>query len=99
MSWLSSLWGWLSSWFTSDARVKEVRKETVAACRFLPTVTTVTNLLALNSPGLLTAQAIAVAICTALNNQQTSALLSMGEEGVPKPVVQGVVIEGEFVDQ
>ena len=99
MNWLTSVWEWLAGWFFSpDDRIKEVQKATVAVCRFLPTVTTVTNLLALQNPGLLTAQAIAVAICTAIRNQPLSTLASLGEEGQPKPTVQGVVIEGEFVD-
>lgn len=101
MNWLSGFWTWIKGWFTSpDKRIEEVQYATVKVCSFLPTALTVSRLLALNSPGLLTAQAIAVAICTAINNQHPSALFGMGKgDNYPKPVVQGVEIEGEFVDK
>ena len=96
MNWFSGFWVWMKGWFVSpDERIKTVQEATVNVCRFLPTASTVLNLLSLSNPAMLTAEAIAYAICRALR-KQPAALFGSGK---PKPMIEGVVIEGDFVVQ
>lgn len=72
-----------------DAKVTTVREATVKICGYLPTVATVTNILAAGDPTVLTATAISTAICAAV---KTQALLGCKQ-------VAGVCIEGQFVGE
>lgn len=72
-----------------SARAKQIQEYTRIACRFVPTIGTIANIL---SSGIATpAVAIANDICTAV----TTAPLADGPGRIPK--VNGVVIKGSFV--
>ena len=67
----------------------DVQNATVQACGFLPTASTVLNILAVGNPAAATAEAVAQAICAAV----TPAPKAL--KGVP--TVNGVEIHGRFV--
>lgn len=89
--WLDKFITWLTG-PSFDEDVESVRLLTVRLCGFLPTASTVTNIIAVGSPALLTATAIASAICVAVSSRKSS----MGLAELPV-TVGGVVIEGDFV--
>jgi hypothetical protein len=60
----------------------------VQICGFLPTVQTVANIFASGSPALDTASEVANAVCQAVNTPRGAG---------QKPVVAGVVVEGQRV--
>lgn len=59
-------------------------------CGFVPTVSTITNILSLGNPALSTATAVAQAICSAVSKRSAS-------RSSPRPNVQGIIVEGRFV--
>ncbi len=78
--------------------ISAVQNATVAACRFLPTASTVANIIAAGNPLLATAEAIAAAICAAVLPTAPAPLPPvLARRGVVVPTVNGVVIHGTFV--
>lgn len=68
----------------------KIQNAAIAACAFLPTAQTIASILAANDPKLATAEAVAAAICAAI--QPTAhALIYVA------PAVDGVQIVGAFV--
>jgi hypothetical protein len=96
MDWLTGLFSWVWSLFEdSDSKlVQTIREQTVRLCGFLPTVETVTALIAVNNPALTTGFIIAKKICAAVTAQKMS--LISGDMPV---IVDGVVIEGDFINK
>jgi hypothetical protein len=96
MTWLDTLFGWLLGLFGSSDNdlVKTIREKTVEYCGFLPTVETVAALIAVNNPALTTGFIIAKKICAAVTAQKMSLLA--GEAPI---IVDGVVVEGEFISK
>jgi hypothetical protein len=100
MSWLDGVINWLAGWFASSENetVKAVRDATVILCGFLPTVETVAALIAVNNPAMAATAApavlIAKKICTAVKAPRMQSLLG----GDAQIIVDGIVIEGEFVN-
>jgi hypothetical protein len=99
MKWLSGLISWLMglmgvSAADSDEAVR-IQAEAVRFCGFLPTMETCVNLLAtvVPVPGVGTATLIAKKICQAVTAPKPAMLAG----GAPPIVVDGVVIEGEFI--
>ena len=86
-----------------DETVAQVQALTVQICSFLPTVQTVTDIIAAASPAVKGANAIAKAICDAVTANPAAvqpALFIAEEETTPDkpcPEVNGVCIKGEFV--
>lgn len=70
--------------------IADAQAVAVAACSFLPTASTVANIIAAGSPQLNTATAVGNAICAAV---APKAGTSAG-----KPTVAGVPVEGQRVD-
>ena len=71
--------------------IKKAQEVAVSVCSFLPTVTTITNILSLNNPLLKTGTDIGNAICNAV-----------GPKGAPRavpggPKVGGITVEGQRV--
>lgn len=97
MGWLDGLFSWVWGLFASSENktVKAVRDATRVLCGFLPTVETVLALIAVN-PAAATALVIAKKICAAVTAQKPAMLMG-GEK--PPIIVDGVVIEGEFVEK
>ena len=77
---------------TLDTVVAQARKISVAVCGFLPTVSTVANIIRAGDPLIQTSEAVANAICGAVTQPQS---LMIGPR--PVPVVAGVVVKGKFV--
>ena len=78
----------------SAPTIAEVQAAAVAACSFLPTATTVANIIAAGNPLVDTAASIAAAICSALAANKSSA-----RKRATVPTVNGIVIHGRFVGQ
>jgi hypothetical protein len=99
MDWLIN---WLWEWFESSESktIKAVREITVQMCDFLPTVETAAALVAVNvptsAPVVTVAVTIAKKICSAVTAAKPAML--MGTEG-PPIIVDGVVIDGQFVNK
>lgn len=95
MSWF---FNWLAGLFrvrvTNSETVVQIQALTVRFCRFLPTVETVLALMSVN-PVISTAAVFARKICQAVTASASVPTL-MGTEK-PKPMVDGVVIEGEWI--
>ncbi len=73
--------------------IEQIRQATVAVCGFLPTVTTVADILLAGNPAIITVGAISNAICEAVKTIPPQA----ARRGVAPPSVAGVVIHGRFV--
>lgn len=71
----------------------QVQAAAIIACGFVPTVTTVTNILTTNST-VQSAEAIAALICQAVAGGKHVAGSKLG---AALPTVNGVVIKGQFV--
>ncbi len=71
--------------------IAQIQNAAVAACGFLPAASTIVNIIGTNSPGLQTAQAIAIAICQAMQPQTARGLIAR------TPTVAGVRVDGRFV--
>lgn len=81
-----------------SSTIAAVQSATVIACKFLPTVSTVANLLTTNSAAQ-TSEAIAALICQAVSPAAVSSRLR-AKLRVTSPTsitVNGVVIHGRFV--
>lgn len=70
--------------------IAEARNIAVAACGFLPAVSTVAGILAAGNPALTTASAVASAICAAVTAPAAA-------RGTRIPTVNGVPVQGSFV--
>jgi hypothetical protein len=99
MKWLSGLFSWFLGLMgvgtaSNDEAVK-IQAEAVRFCNFLPTVETCVNLMAVvvPVPGVGTATLIAKKICQAVTAPKPTMLAGKA----PPIVVDGVVIEGEFI--
>lgn len=92
MNWITVFVNWLFGYKDNSKLIAQIQSATVKACGFLPYVETVAKLLSAN-PGVATATIIANKICGALN--KPAVLGIMGQV----PMVDGVMIEGEFVTQ
>jgi hypothetical protein len=100
MNWIDSFFHWLATWFSSapeGSTVAKVQAATVKACGFLPTAETVVALIPLQHPAKDMAVLLARKICTAVTKSYTASR-TMGE---PKllPEVDGVIIEGEYINK
>lgn len=95
MDWFAGLLNWLWGLFgNSESKlVKAIREKTVELCGFLPTVETVVALVAVNNPAVTTAIVIAKKICMAVSAQKQTLI-----GGSHPVIVDGVVIEGEFIN-
>jgi hypothetical protein len=95
MNWLDSLIDWVWGWFSSSdsPMVNKVREGTVMLCGFLPTVETVVALIAVQNPAIMTAMGIARKICAAVSPTKGTM-----KTNLKPPMVDGVKIEGEFVN-
>jgi hypothetical protein len=71
----------------------EVQQDAIAICSFLPTASTVANIIAVGNPLLTTAEAIAQAICASVTAPPVASTLRR----VGTPTVAGVVIKGRFI--
>lgn len=71
--------------------IANIQNTVVSVCGYLPTASTIINILGQNSPQLQSAQAIAQAICGAVGPSGGRGLLRVN------PVVKGVPIQGKFV--
>jgi hypothetical protein len=102
MKWLSGLFGWLGSLLgvttTNTDEVVKIQAAAVRACGFLPTMETVLDLMAVVTPvpGMSMATVIAKKICFAVNNANKISSL-VGDKKL-KPMIDGVEIEGEFIN-
>jgi hypothetical protein len=88
----------LATWLVSpgfDEDVETIRLATCRLCRFFPTAATVANILAIGNPALMTASAIAGAICAAVTRKQNQQAFGLVGRNAP-PTVEGIVIEGEW---
>ena len=74
----------------TSAAIIQIQNYAVLACGFLPTVTTVANIIANGNPILQTATDIANAICAAVTPKAA-------RRGAVLPTVNGVVVHGRFV--
>jgi phosphohistidine phosphatase SixA len=94
MGWLTDWLDWVLGWFNSSESklVKAVRESTVLLCGFLPTVETVLALIAVQNPAVMTAAGIARKICEAVSPANGTM-----KTNLRPPMVDGVVIEGEFI--
>ena len=63
----------------------------VTACAFVPTATTIINIIAKGNPALATASEIATAICAAVAPKPALRRAALA------PMVDGVIVEGHFV--
>lgn len=68
--------------------INTIQSAAVGVCSFLPAANTISALIAANIPGLNTVEALANAIC--------AAVAPRGVRSSGKPMVGGVVIEGQF---
>jgi hypothetical protein len=100
MNWIDSFFHWLATWFSSapeGSTVAKVQAATVKACGFLPTAETVIALIPLQHPAKDLAVVLAKKICTAVTKSYTASR-TMGEKKM-LPEVDGVLIEGEYVNK
>lgn len=81
----------------SASNVSGIQQAVVAACGYLPTVSTVEDIVNLNSHALKTATQIAQAICAAVTIHGGAGGSEARGPGVGLPVVHGVIIRGKFV--
>jgi hypothetical protein len=98
MNWLTSLFNWFfTSGAVSPATILKVQAATVKACGFLPAAETVAQLVAPGNPGVAVASVLAQRICGAVGapKQMWAGVMSNPN---PVPMVDGVVIEGEFIN-
>jgi hypothetical protein len=79
----------LGSEGASEQFFQEVQEATSLVCNFVPKVGVISEILGLRNPELTAASAIATAVCGAITT-------SAGAEALPN--VQGVLIEGYFVN-
>jgi len=89
---IKSFFASMTGWFKTHDVADEVMEKTVDACGFLPTAATVVNIVAAGNPSLMTATAIAGAICAAVTPKHP--VMGLYE---PVPMVAGVPIEGTFI--
>ena len=94
---LSALSGCATTGGLAPISIAGVQNAAVAACAFLPTATTVGNIIAAGNPLLTTAEAIAQAICAAVTQAPTVAAKSGRRMMVVQPMVNGVPIQGKFL--
>lgn len=82
-----------------NATIAAVQSATVAACKFLPTVSTVASLLTTGNAIVQTVDVLAAAICQAVAPAAVSANLraKLRAPGPTPIVVNGVIIHGKFV--
>jgi hypothetical protein len=98
MKWLTGLVSWFMGLMgvrtTDTDEVVKIQAEAVRFCSFLPTVETCVNLMAVvvPVPGVGTATLIAKKICQAVTAPRPVTLV-----GDAPVMVDGVVIEGEFI--
>lgn len=101
MNWITGLFSWVMSLFgvpnADTEEVVKIQATAVRLCGFLPTVDTVLALMAAN-PLVATGTVIARKICTAVTARKPSMMLAGMAGGSPPIIVDGVVIEGEFVN-
>lgn len=90
--------------FSPAILVADVQQDAIAICSFLPTVSTVANIIAAGNPLLTTAEAVAQAICSAVTAAPVVAPPVAGARRraarsgpVGTPTVAGVVIKGNFI--
>lgn len=99
MSWVTGLVSWFMGMFgittTNTEEVVKAQAAAVRLCGFLPTVETVIALMGIVTPGVNMATTIARKICEAVTRSKAAAKV-LGSEPL-KPMVDGIVIEGEFV--
>ena len=81
----------------STSGVSTIQQTVVAACGFLPTATTIEDIINLNSPVLATATEIAKAICAAVTVKGGAGGPTARGPGVGPATVHGVHIHGKFV--
>jgi hypothetical protein len=102
MAWLTGFLGWVGSLFgvtsASTDEVVKIQAAAVRLCGFLPTMETVLALMAavVPVPGMSVGAVVAKKICFAVNNAKKISSL-VGDEQL-KPMIDGVVIEGEFIN-
>lgn len=80
---------------TVPSEVGEIQSTTVQICKFVPTVQTVLNLLALAQPGLSGVGQIASAICASVAKEPSG--VARAPAPIPAPQIGGVNIQGYFV--
>lgn len=95
MDWITSLVNWLFGYKDQSKLIAQIQASTVKLCGFLPYAGTVAQLLSAN-PAVAVANTIATKICQAVSSSRSTATL-LGD-AKPLPEVDGVIIEGEFVD-
>jgi hypothetical protein len=80
----------------NSAEISQIQQAAVAACAFLPTVTTVADILAKNSSAVATAEQVAAAICAAVvPAPKTSSKFKLT---LIEPInLSGITIDGKFV--
>lgn len=105
MNWLSGIFVWLASLFNGSTSISEivtkVQAYTVQLCGFLPMAESVVALLGA-TPVATGAMVIARKICAAVQVevQERSTVLTLGGDDKPTTViVDGVVVQGTFVDK
>lgn len=98
MGWFSRFWQWLRGVDAAKlaAEVTKVQTLTASACRFVPTAASVASILTAGNPAVVGAGAVATAICQAVTGSRPLGLVG---GGIPQPEVNGIVVEGEFLDQ
>ena len=87
-----SLGGCATVFPSGTPTVAEIQSITVTVCGFLPTASTVANILANGNPIVATATAVANAICAAVVPTKSARLRAI------VPTVNGVVVHGRFVN-
>ena len=85
---------------TMDQAIKWVQDRTVQICSYLPAATSAAQvILATNATLEATLESIANAICTAVANwQEQTKQSTINSIVMPCPTVNGICIEGQFVD-
>lgn len=79
-----------------EDEVEKVREITVGLCGFLPTVESVTQMLQASNPIVSGVMAIARAICQAVSDEKPGVMLAIHK---PRPTVNGVNVEGDWVQK
>jgi hypothetical protein len=103
MKYFTGFFKWVGGLFTHKAPdtavVQSIQNAAVTACGFLPTASTVANILLVSQqPAVGMVTTIAAGICSAVTQVQPGAVTQMGLMSVPvPPTYNGVTIEGEFV--
>jgi|SRR5665213_1112865 len=78
---------------SSNSTIAQIQALTQAACLFVPTAVTISNILSTGNPALATAAEVATAICAAVAPKAAARRF-----GAPlAPEVAGVIIDGHFV--